>query len=111
MLSCNGQGIESDKKPMKITLVMLLLTLSSIGGVTSDGALRKTSLPGGEQAKATAPNIQFAETLYNFGTVKSGEVVSHDFVFTNLGATTLEITDVRPSCGCTTAGSWDKQVE
>jgi uncharacterized protein DUF1573 len=37
--------------------------------------------------------------------------VRHDFVFTNVGDATLEIKEVRPGCGCTTAGSWDKQVE
>jgi hypothetical protein len=96
---------------MKTTLAMLFVTVSALGGIASDRASTRTSLPGGEQAKATAPNIQFAETLYNFGKVKSGEIVSHDFIFTNAGAATLEISDVRPSCGCTTAGTWDKQVE
>jgi hypothetical protein len=49
--------------------------------------------------------------VYDFGKVNSGEVVKHDFVFTNIGTATLEIRDVRPGCGCTTAGTWDKQVE
>ena len=38
-------------------------------------------------------------------------MVKHSFVFTNIGTATLEIKDVRPGCGCTTAGTWDKQVE
>ncbi len=58
-----------------------------------------------------APHIQFDSTSYDFGKVKSGEVVKHAFIFTNTGASTLEILDVRPGCGCTTAGTWDKKVE
>src|SRR5881628_1903137 len=49
--------------------------------------------------------------VYDFGKVSSGELVKHTFVFTNIGTATLEIKDVRPSCGCTTAGTWDKMVE
>src|SRR5256712_4604124 len=64
------------------------------------------ALPGG-----AGPRIQFAEIVYDFGKVSSGELVKHTFVFTNIGTATLEIKDVRPGCGCTTAGTWDKVVE
>src|SRR5262249_28300211 len=58
-----------------------------------------------------APTIQFAETEYHFAKVQSGELVKHEFVFTNTGNATLEISAVQPGCGCTTAGAWDKRVE
>jgi hypothetical protein len=57
------------------------------------------------------PKIVFDSSVYNFGKVLSGELVKHTFVFTNTGDAPLEITDVRPGCGCTTAGTWDKRVE
>jgi len=60
---------------------------------------------------ANAPRIQFAETSFDFGKVKPTDKPVHDFIFTNTGKALLEITDVRPGCGCTTAGAWDKQVE
>src|SRR3954469_25231503 len=60
---------------------------------------------------AAAAHIKFAEEIFDFNTVKSGEVVKHSFVFTNTGASTLTIADVKPGCGCTTAGTWDKTVE
>jgi hypothetical protein len=68
-------------------------------------------------ARAVAPGqggggvIQFAEPVHDFGKIKSGEVIKHSFVFTNIGTRTLEITDVRPQCGCTTAGDWSRKVE
>src|SRR5437016_3299246 len=60
---------------------------------------------------ATGPRIQFSETSFDFQKVQPTEQPRHDFVFTNTGQSVLEITDVRPVCGCTTAGAWDRQVQ
>jgi hypothetical protein len=38
-------------------------------------------------------------------------LVKYVFMFTNTGDQSLEISDVHPGCGCTTAGAWDKKVE
>ena len=57
------------------------------------------------------PRIRFAETTIDFGRIESGAKVTHDFVFTNTGSQTLEIHDVRPSCGCTTSLNWARKVE
>jgi hypothetical protein len=62
-------------------------------------------------AAAASPKIQFAEPIFDFGKVNTGEVVKHSFVFTNTGSATLEIIEVKPGCGCTTAGTWDKKIE
>jgi hypothetical protein len=43
--------------------------------------------------------------------VKAGDPVKYTYYFTNTGNALLEVTDVRPSCGCTTAGEWTKKVE
>ncbi len=40
-----------------------------------------------------------------------GTVVLATFVFTNTGSAPLELTAVRPGCGCTAAGDWDRKVE
>src|SRR5215510_16198111 len=55
--------------------------------------------------------IQFATPIYDFGRIKSGEAVKYTYYFTNTGDTTLKITHVQPSCGCTTAGEYSKEVE
>ena len=60
---------------------------------------------------AIGPKIQFAGTAYDFGHVISGTLVKHDFVFTNIGDATLEITGVTPGCGCTTVGEWTHTVQ
>src|SRR5262245_28798888 len=96
----------------------ILLTWSLAGAfcwVAATPALAEDTAPKPTGAEAPAggagPKIQFAEIVYDFGKVSSGEVVKHSFVFTNIGTATLEIKDVRPGCGCTTAGTWDKEVE
>jgi len=61
------------------------------------------TLPGG-------PVIRFSETNWDFGPVKSTEPQTHVFVVANVGNAMLEILDVKTSCGCTTAGQWDRQV-
>lgn len=58
-----------------------------------------------------APAITFSTNTYNFGRIQQGDVVKYSFYFTNSGTARLDILDVKPGCGCTTAGSWDKQVE
>src|SRR5262245_50102302 len=60
---------------------------------------------------AIGPKIAFETPLYDFGKVKSGEMIKHTFVFTNTGDEVLILTNVQPSCGCTTAGEWSRQVE
>jgi Protein of unknown function (DUF1573) len=88
-----------------------LNTLTFIWSLVLGGgavAVAQTNSPATEQK--SAPKIDFDSITYNFGKVKSGETVKHSFVFTNAGTAILEITDVKPGCGCTAAGAWDKSV-
>lgn len=50
---------------------------------------------------ANMPTMDFQDTLYDFGSIKEGDVVSHDFAFTNNGKNPLIITGAKGSCGCT----------
>lgn len=43
------------------------------------------------------PAIQFDTPVYNFGRVRAGQEVRHDFWFTNTGTGPLEILRVKPS--------------
>lgn len=58
-----------------------------------------------------APNIQFETPIYNFGRVRSGTEILYDFWYTNTGTGPLEILRVKPGCGCTTAGEYDRIVQ
>jgi rhodanese-related sulfurtransferase len=53
-------------------------------------------------AAVAAPMISVDNSIYSV-TVQSGSLVTHPFVVTNIGDEALNITNVRTSCGCTTA--------
>jgi hypothetical protein len=59
---------------------------------------------------ANLPKIYFPETQYDFGTVKEGTIVSHTFKFINKGKATLDISNIKTSCGCTAALVSSKQI-
>ena len=54
----------------------------------------------GVTAVAT-PKIQVDSETYDFGHVIAGTFVSHRFIITNVGDSSLTIKSVRTSCGCT----------
>ncbi len=64
-----------------------------------------------KDGKTNSARIQFNEMTHDFGKVKANDPLRVDFVFTNTGTSVLEISDVRPACGCTTASPWDRQVQ
>jgi hypothetical protein len=66
--------------------------------------------PGSELSDAKLPKIFFQQSQYDFGIVKEGDVVSHTFTFTNKGKATLDIKDIKTSCGCTAALVSNKQI-
>ena len=41
------------------------------------------------------------DTLFDFGEITEGDVVEHEFEFTNTGNTPLILVDAKSSCGCT----------
>jgi hypothetical protein len=63
----------------------------------------KLKIKGNVVNKNAAPAIYFPETEYNFGKMKEGKVGEHTFRFSNKGNSSLVISDVRTSCGCTAA--------
>ncbi len=50
---------------------------------------------------ALATKMEFAESAFDFGTLKEGEKVSHVFKFKNTGDKPLTIANAVGSCGCT----------
>jgi hypothetical protein len=54
------------------------------------------------------PQITFEGTEHNFGTIKEGTLATHEFKFTNTGKAPLVLSNVQPSCGCTTP-EWSKE--
>lgn len=57
------------------------------------------------------PAIRFDQPNFDFGRIRAGKDVLHDYWFTNTGTGPLEILRVKPSCGCTTAGPHTRIVQ
>lgn len=63
---------------------------------TSSEALGVDAIDGGK-----LPEFTFQEEEFDFGLIQEGEVVTHDFKFTNTGEVPLVISAANGSCGCT----------
>lgn len=57
------------------------------------------------QAPKADDVVKFKELVYDFGKIKQGVPVTHDFAFTNTGAKPVVVENATASCGCTTP-SW-----
>ncbi len=108
---------------MKTRWVFAVVTVALAWAWQAAGQVESASVPGGAppdagvvpkvvaEPPAPAARIAFDTLNHDFGKIESGQVVRHDFIYTNTGNAVLEIREVRPGCGCTTAGTWDKRVE
>ena len=91
---------------------------STDAAATTDAAAPATSVtpmpdPNAAAAEPAAPTgpttvMAFAETEYNFGKVKAGEKVEHEYTFKNNGKEPLVISNAKGSCGCTVP-EWPKE--
>lgn len=87
-----------------------LLLASLFLGITAFAvqAQDTRTTPNTVKNSSTAPEFKFTSEEYNFGTIKQGEVVAHEYTFTNTGKEPIIITDARGSCGCTVP-VWPKE--
>ena len=66
-----------------------------------DGIIRFPVSGDGTSDTANLPKIRFSESLYNFGRVDEGAIVTHRFTFQNVGNEPLIIQSGTSTCGCT----------
>jgi len=92
-----------------VCLIGLLMPLSGFSQPAD--AVPAETAPATEAAPAVqGPRIACDEPNFDFGTVDNQTTVEHTFVIKNTGDTTLEITQVKPACGCTVAEMTEKMV-
>jgi Protein of unknown function (DUF1573) len=92
--------------------VLLGLLVSCTPAKKSD-----TNIASGGPATAATPAaapampvtaIKFDTEMHDFGKITNGEKVSYRYTFTNVGKNPLKISNVKPTCGCTTP-EWTKE--
>ena len=81
---------------MKQVLLAVALVL------VASAAFSQVSASATPAAKADMAIAAFDAQTFDFGKVKQGTPVTHEFKFTNSGGVPLIITNVQASCGCTT---------
>ena len=85
---------------MKQFFLFLVLVVSII----SSASAQKLS-------KAGQDDLELRELSYDFGRIRQGKPVTHDFEIVNRGKTPLLIENVEATCGCTTPEWSDSPVQ
>lgn len=83
-----------------------MIEAATSGALNSDKATDKSDPAREEATPPAAPTgptttITFEENNWDFGTIDEGDVVTHNFVFTNTGTEPLILDRCKGSCGCT----------
>jgi hypothetical protein len=68
----------------------------------ASAALLSVSLFAQNQVKKAEDVVKFRELTFDFGKIKQGVPVTHDFAFTNIGNSPIIIETAMADCGCTT---------
>jgi len=86
---------------MKSLKFMMMAFAFAFLTTTSFAQEAKPSLTTTPVAKKPSTPVKWNEVVYDFGEIKKGVPVSHDFTFTNTTKSVVLITNVKASCGCT----------
>jgi hypothetical protein len=80
--------------------VLVFCNNEKVTNTNSDDSTKSASAtPAVESSKDVA--ITFKTNNYDFGKIKQGDKVTHEFEFTNTGTAPLIISNASASCGCT----------
>ncbi len=90
-----------------ILAASFLLYITTINAQDNKMQTPATVTPAAAENK-NAPEMKFDIETYDFGTIKQGDKVTHDFEFVNSGKEPLIITEAHGSCGCTVP-QWPKE--
>ena len=91
-----------------IVLLVLVIGISSCQTDQRQVTAELLNFPPAEGSESgdDVPLITFDSTHCHFGKMAIGEKFKHTFRFKNTGQMPLVISQVTPSCGCTTARDW-----
>ncbi|MBC7914489.1 MAG: DUF1573 domain-containing protein [Pyrinomonadaceae bacterium] len=80
---------------MKTFAILLIFIMMLSTGCTVNSSEKENI-----EAKKTYGIFKFDKDLFDFGVIKSGDTVYHDFTFTNTGKPPIIIYNVEAQCGC-----------
>ncbi|WP_443939702.1 DUF1573 domain-containing protein [Pedobacter sp. MW01-1-1] len=91
---------------MKKIFVLAIVALSfaacrNANTQTQEESAVKSGVESPQYAPVDAPVITFEREIFDFGKIKQGDVVTHEFKFKNTGKNPLIIAEATATCGCT----------
>ncbi len=95
---------------MKKCFLVLGVAIFLFTGCSNNGSTKSDTNSTDTTSISTkgAAAMTFKEETYDFGKIKDGEKVSHDFIFENTGEAPLIILNATATCGCTVP-EWPKE--
>ena len=95
-----------DMKLVGLFFLSALLFLGSCGTDDQKGEINTDLVNNPISADGSAdtsllPKFKWKEQVHDFGIIVQGEKVSYTYTFTNVGKSSLVISSVHASCGCT----------
>ncbi len=100
-------------KSMRLCAFLILSAMSAVSvrlAAQSNPSTPPAPSAAAPASAASGPIIRVDNAEYDFGKTAVGEKVLHTYLVTNTGNETLQITNVHPSCGCTTVGNWTHEI-
>jgi len=91
-----------------ILAASLIMFIATVNAQDSKMQANPVTITPAAAENKNAPEIKFDIETYDFGTIKQGDKVTHDFEFLNTGKEPLIITEAHGSCGCTVP-QWSKE--
>lgn len=90
-------------KTIKIALIAVMGIFVSTTGFAQEAksVAAKPAMTTTPAPKKPASPVEWKETTHDFGEIKKGTPVSHNFTFVNTTKQTVIITNVKAACGCT----------
>jgi hypothetical protein len=86
--------------PRRALALALCLTFGAAGAWA---ASTQTAAKTAAKTDDARPRLVVPEAVWDAGKVAPGDMIVHDFELRNEGTAPLNVTDVRPACGCTVA--------
>ncbi len=86
----------------RIFLTLAALAALAFSGTAHAQQLPQSTAPPGESARPK-PRLMIQSAVYEAGDIEPGALVRHEFAIANEGNAPLEITEVKPGCGCAAA--------
>jgi hypothetical protein len=84
----------------KVIIMKKLFMIASLAFLGYNFAHAQSEIA--QEVNPNAPQIEFETKVMDYGTIEQGSDGNRVFKFTNTGKEPLILTNVRPSCGCTT---------